>query len=52
MWVCYDDLGVEARRGTKPEPSMTTEENTGTKKVDPVKEEKPLKQGTKLTKQD
>lgn len=50
--MCYDDLGDDARRGIKPEPSVTTEENTGTMKADSIKEEKPLRQGTKLTKQD
>ncbi|XP_026229146.1 remodeling and spacing factor 1 isoform X2 [Anabas testudineus] len=36
--------GDDARRGIKPEPSVTTEENTGTMKADSIKEEKTLRQ--------
>lgn len=46
--VCYDELVDEAVGSTNPEPSKTTEEHTDSKKVDPVTEEKPLKQGTNI----
>lgn len=46
--ICYDDLGDEAIVSTNPEPSINAEEHTDIKKVDPVKEEKPLKQGTEI----
>ncbi|XP_029027384.1 remodeling and spacing factor 1 isoform X2 [Betta splendens] len=37
------DAEFGARRESKPEPSMSPEEDTGTKKLDPAKEEKSLK---------
>lgn len=46
--VCYDDLGDKAIGSTKPDPSETTEEHVESKKVDPVKEEKPPRQGTQI----
>ncbi|XP_041797032.1 remodeling and spacing factor 1 isoform X2 [Chelmon rostratus] len=41
------DAGDEAIVSTNPEPSINAEEHTDIKKVDPVKEEKPLKQVVK-----
>eukprot|EP00064_Thunnus_orientalis_P023123 superscaffoldBa00008440_g23352 len=38
------DAGDEVTGNTNPEPSKTSEEHTDGKKVDPVKEEKPLRQ--------
>lgn len=53
IFVCVDyDYLDEARRGTKPEPSVATEENTDTQKADHVKEGKPLRHGNTLAKQD
>lgn len=46
--VCYDELVDEAVVSTNLEPSKTTEQHADSKKVEPVTEEKPLKQGTNI----